>query len=77
MSEAHEERPTDRREVARNPGLSVDEDDVEYDAAAQELISRAAGLAYPIRDGVPLMTRRGGAPSRRAAARATLPNRPG
>ena len=27
-----------------------------YDQAAQELISRAAGLAYPIRDGVPLMT---------------------
>jgi uncharacterized protein YbaR (Trm112 family) len=27
-----------------------------YDAAAQELISRAAGLAYPIRNGIPLMT---------------------
>jgi uncharacterized protein YbaR (Trm112 family) len=27
-----------------------------YDAARQELVSRAAGLAYPIRDGVPLMT---------------------
>jgi uncharacterized protein YbaR (Trm112 family) len=27
-----------------------------YDAAAQELISCAAGLAYPIRNGVPLMT---------------------
>jgi uncharacterized protein len=26
-----------------------------YDAKAQELISRAAGLAYPIRNGVPLM----------------------
>ena len=26
-----------------------------YDAAAQELISEAAGLAYPIRDGVPVM----------------------
>ena len=26
-----------------------------YDAAAQELISRAAGLAYPIRDGIPVM----------------------
>ncbi len=26
-----------------------------YDAAAQELISRAAGLAFPIRDGVPYM----------------------
>ncbi|MFC3714522.1 Trm112 family protein [Sphingoaurantiacus capsulatus] len=26
-----------------------------YDAEAQELISDAAGLAYPIRDGVPIM----------------------
>jgi uncharacterized protein YbaR (Trm112 family) len=28
---------------------------LEYDAAAQELISRHAGLAYPIRDGIPIM----------------------
>jgi len=26
-----------------------------YDAHAQELISEAAGVAYPIRDGVPVM----------------------
>jgi uncharacterized protein YbaR (Trm112 family) len=26
-----------------------------YDSDRQELISRAAGLAYPIRDGVPVM----------------------
>lgn len=26
-----------------------------YDAQAQELVSDAAGLAYPIRDGVPIM----------------------
>lgn len=26
-----------------------------YDATAQELISDAAGLAYPIREGVPVM----------------------
>ncbi|HTT10580.1 MAG TPA: Trm112 family protein [Burkholderiaceae bacterium] len=26
-----------------------------YDRANQELISRAAGLAYPIRDGIPVM----------------------
>ena len=26
-----------------------------YDADAQELLSEAAGLAYPIRDGVPVM----------------------
>ncbi len=26
-----------------------------YDEKAQELISKAAGLAYPIRDGIPIM----------------------
>lgn len=26
-----------------------------YDADRQELISRAAGLAFPIRDGIPIM----------------------
>ena len=26
-----------------------------YDRARQELVSRAAGLAYPIRDGMPVM----------------------
>lgn len=33
----------------------VTKDTLEYDRAAQELISRAAGLAYPIRDGIPIM----------------------
>ncbi|MFA5899005.1 MAG: Trm112 family protein [Hyphomicrobium sp.] len=28
---------------------------LDYDAAAQELISRAAGLAFPIQDGIPRM----------------------
>ena len=28
---------------------------LEYDAQANELISRKAGLAYPIRNGVPVM----------------------
>jgi len=28
---------------------------LEYDAGRQELISRAARLAYPIRDGIPIM----------------------
>lgn len=26
-----------------------------YDEAAEELVSEAAGLAYPVRDGVPVM----------------------
>ena len=30
---------------------------LEYDAEKQELISRKAGLAYPIRDGIPIMLR--------------------
>ena len=28
---------------------------LDYNAQSQELISRAAGLAYPIRDGIPVM----------------------
>jgi len=28
---------------------------LEYDAEKNELISRKAGLAYPIRDGIPIM----------------------
>ena len=28
---------------------------LEYDAAAQELISRPANLAFPIRNGIPIM----------------------
>ncbi|MGB0681366.1 MAG: Trm112 family protein [Magnetovibrionaceae bacterium] len=28
---------------------------LDYDGQAQELISRQAGLAYPIRDGIPIM----------------------
>ena len=28
---------------------------LEFDAVSNELISRAAGLAFPIRDGIPIM----------------------
>ncbi|MCR8548013.1 Trm112 family protein [Salipiger sp. P9] len=28
---------------------------LDYDAERQELVSRAAGLAFPIRDGIPVM----------------------
>ena len=28
---------------------------LEYDAEAQELVSRKAGLAFPIRNGIPIM----------------------
>lgn len=29
--------------------------ELEYDSKNQELISKEAGLAYPIRDGIPIM----------------------
>ena len=29
--------------------------DLEYDSVKNELISKQAGLAYPIRDGIPIM----------------------
>jgi uncharacterized protein YbaR (Trm112 family) len=28
---------------------------LEYDEAAQELVCKASGLAYPVRDGIPVM----------------------
>ncbi len=28
---------------------------LEYDRAARELVSRKAGIAYPVRDGIPIM----------------------
>ena len=28
---------------------------LEYDAEAQDLVCKASGLAYPIRDGIPVM----------------------
>ena len=30
-------------------------DTLDYDSARQELVSRSARLAYPIRDGIPIM----------------------
>lgn len=57
MSEAEERRGT--RVV--DPKLleilvcPVTKTTLEYDAEKQELISRAAKLAYPIRDGIPIL----------------------
>ena len=53
--------PTDRPAHSVDPKLleilvcPVTKSTLEYDAEAQELISRAAKLAYPIRDGIPIM----------------------
>ena len=49
-----EDRPVDPKllEILVCP---VTRGPLEYDREAQELISRSAGLAYPIRDGIPIM----------------------
>lgn len=48
------DRPVDRKllELLVCP---VTRTTLEYDADAQELVSRAAKLAYPIRNGIPIM----------------------
>lgn len=51
-------RPSDRRIDRKMLELlvcPVTKTTLEYDAARQELISRVAKLAYPIRDGIPIM----------------------
>ncbi len=51
----------DRPETTVDPKLleilvcPVTKGHLEFDAARQELISRSAKLAYPIRDGIPIM----------------------
>ncbi len=54
MSEAKPQPELDRRllEILVCPQTKGP---LDYDRAAGELISKKAGLAYPIRDGVPIM----------------------
>jgi uncharacterized protein YbaR (Trm112 family) len=53
--------PADRSPASIDPKLleilvcPLTKSTLEYDADKQELISRAAKLAYPIRDGIPIM----------------------
>jgi uncharacterized protein YbaR (Trm112 family) len=53
--------PSDRPASAVDPKLleilvcPLTKGPLEYDREKQELISRAAKLAYPIRDGIPIM----------------------
>ena len=49
---------------------------LEYDSAKQELISRSAKLAYPIRDGIPLMLENEAKPWDPEAASAPVPLAP-
>jgi uncharacterized protein YbaR (Trm112 family) len=67
MSDSDSSTPNSSPPVAERPADSVDPKlleilvcpltkcPLEYDADKQELISRAAKLAYPIRDGIPIM----------------------
>ncbi|RXH19802.1 Trm112 family protein [Bradyrhizobium guangzhouense] len=53
--------PTERPENSVDPKLleilvcPLTKGPLEFDAGRQELISRSAKLAYPIRDGIPIM----------------------
>jgi uncharacterized protein YbaR (Trm112 family) len=53
--------PTERPAGSVDPKLleilvcPITKSTLEYDAGRQELVSRAAKLAYPIRDGIPIM----------------------
>lgn len=50
----HNPTPTDRR-MLEALVCPVTQDTLSYDAGRQELVSRAIGLAFPIRDGIPIM----------------------
>ena len=59
MTDATDSRPAPRSGV--DPRLleilvcPVSRTPLEYDPEAHELVSKKAGLAYPIRDGIPIM----------------------
>lgn len=55
MTEAAETRPALDRRMLEALICPQTHARLEYDAARQELISRAAGLAFPIRNGIPVM----------------------
>ena len=50
MSTAEFDRRMLEALICPRSGASLD-----YDAARQELVSKAVGLAYPIRNGIPIM----------------------
>ena len=61
MSDSQPEPPSERRRGGVDPKLleilvcPLTKGPLEYDADKQELISRRAKLAFPIRDGIPIM----------------------
>lgn len=50
-----DERPAFDRHMLESLVCPVTKGRLSYDAQAQELISRAAHLAFPIRNGIPIM----------------------
>lgn len=55
MTDAPESRPNFDRRMLEALICPKSHTTLEYDAARQELISRATGLAFPIRNGIPVM----------------------
>ena len=55
MTDSQPEMPSFDRRMLEALVCPLTQTTLEYDAARQELVSRAAGLAYPIRDGIPIM----------------------
>lgn len=57
MAPPHSDRPEDTADPKLLEILvcPVTKGPLEFDGARQELISRSARLAYPIRDGIPIM----------------------
>ncbi|ANP36967.1 MULTISPECIES: Trm112 family protein [Rhodobacterales] len=55
MSEEHTAAPAFDRRMLEALVCPVTNAVLEYDAAAQELISKPANLAFPIRNGIPVM----------------------
>lgn len=56
MTSSPNQKPRPERKLLELLVCPITKSALIYDEARQELISRKAGLAYPIRDGVPLMT---------------------
>jgi len=54
QAEKQEQAPVDPRLLAILV-CPMTKGPLEYDRARNELISRKAGLAYPVRDGIPIM----------------------
>ena len=55
MTEPDDARPAFDRHMIEALVCPLTHGTLSYDAAKQELVSKAANLAFPIRDGIPVM----------------------